>query len=127
VHQLVDDTLPKAIEDVETLLNKNRIFVERTKGIGVLTREEAVAWGVTGPMARSAGVRRDIRKDEPYLCFKDNWDGQGAPAVDFKVPVMETGDVFARYLVRLEEMKQSMHIIRQLIDQLPQGPVNVSP
>lgn len=127
VHKLVDDTLPKAIEDVETLLNKNRIFVERTKGIGVLTREEAIAWSVTGPMARSAGVRRDIRKDEPYLCFKDNWDGQGAPAVNFKVPVMETGDVFARYLVRLEEMKQSMHIIRQLIDQIPQGPVNVSP
>jgi NADH-quinone oxidoreductase subunit D len=127
VHKLVDDTLPKAIEDIETLLNKNRIFVERTKGIGVLTREEAIAWSVTGPMARSAGVRRDIRKDEPYLCFEDNWDGQGAPAVNFKVPVMETGDVFARYLVRLEEMKQSMHIIRQLIDQIPQGPVNVSP
>ena len=58
-------------------------------------------------MARASGVRRDIRKDEPYLCFADNWDGQGAPAVDFKVPVMTTGDVYARYLVRLEEMKQS--------------------
>ena len=78
-------------------------------------------------MARSAGVRRDIRKDEPYLCFKDNWDGMGAKAVEFKVPVMETGDVYARYLCRCEEIKQSLHIIRQLIDNIPQGPVNVSP
>jgi NADH-quinone oxidoreductase subunit D len=72
-------------------------------------------------------VRRDIRKDEPYLCYADNWDGQGAPAVDFKVPVMNTGDCYARYLVRLEEINQSMHIIRQLIDNIPPGPVNVSP
>ena len=78
-------------------------------------------------MARASGVRRDIRKDDPYLCFKDNWDGQGAPAVDFKVPVMTTGDVYARYLVRLEEMKQSLAIIRQLIDHIPPGAVNVSP
>jgi NADH-quinone oxidoreductase subunit D len=61
------------------------------------------------------------------LCFKDNWDGAGAKAVDFKVPIMTTGDVYARYLVRLEEMKQSMQIIRQLIDNIPGGPVNVSP
>ncbi|HEX2972019.1 MAG TPA: NADH-quinone oxidoreductase subunit D, partial [Tepidisphaeraceae bacterium] len=74
-----------------------------------------------------AGVPRDLRKDEPYLCFRDNWDGQGAPAVDFKVPIMTTGDVYARYLVRLEEMRQSAHIIKQLIDRLPSGPVDVSP
>ena len=78
--------LPKAIEDVEKLLNKNRIFIDRTKGVGTITREEAIAWSLTGPMARASGVRRDIRKDEPYLCFADNWDGQGATAVDFKVP-----------------------------------------
>ena len=65
------------MEDVEKLLNKNRIFVDRTKGVGTITREEAIAWSLTGPMARAAGVRRDIRKDEPYLCFADNWDGQG--------------------------------------------------
>jgi NADH-quinone oxidoreductase subunit D len=127
VHKFIDDALPRATEDVEKLLNKNRIFVERTRGIGTMTREEAIAWSLTGPMARASGVRRDVRKDEPYLCYADNWDGQGAPAVDFKVPVMETGDVYARYLVRLEEMKQSMHIIRQLIDRIPPGPVNVSP
>jgi NADH-quinone oxidoreductase subunit D len=109
------------------LLNKNRIFVERTKGIGILSREEAMSWSLSGPMARASGVRRDIRKDEPYLCYADNWDGQGAPAVDFKVPVMTTGDVYARYLIRLEELKQSLHIIRQLIDNIPPGPVNVSP
>src|SRR5436305_14394429 len=78
-------------------------------------------------MARASGVRRDVRKDEPYLCVQDDWDGQGAPAVQFKVPVMTTGDVYARYLVRLEEMKQSIQIIRQLIDNIPAGPVNVSP
>jgi NADH-quinone oxidoreductase subunit D len=127
VHNLIDEALPKAIEDVEKLLNKNRIFLDRTRGIGTLTREEAIAWSVTGPMARASGIARDIRKDEPYLCFADNWDGQGAAAVDFKVPIMHSGDVLARYLVRLEEMKQSIHIIRQLIDAIPSGPVNVSP
>jgi NADH-quinone oxidoreductase subunit D len=127
VHNLVDEALPPAIEDVEKLLNKNRIFIDRTQGVGAISREDAIAWSWTGPLARASGVRRDVRKDSPYLCFKDNWDGQGAPAVNFKVPVMNTGDVLARYLVRLEEMKQSMHIIRQLIDVLPKGPVNVSP
>lgn len=127
VKSFIDEAMPKASDDVEKLLNKNRIFVDRTKGVGAISRDDAVAWGLTGPMARSAGVRRDLRKDEPYLCFADNWDGRGAKAVDFKVPVMNTGDVYARYLVRLEEMKQSCHIIRQLIDNLPGGPVNVSP
>jgi NADH-quinone oxidoreductase subunit D len=127
VMKFVNEQLPPALEDVEKLLNKNRIFIDRTKGISPLTREEAIAWSLSGPMARASGVRRDIRKDEPYLCFVDNWDGAGAPAVDFKVPIMTSGDVYARYLVRLEEMKQSMHIIRQLIDILPKGPVDVSP
>ena len=127
VHNLIDDALPRAIEDVEKLLNKNRIFLDRTRGVGTLTRDEAIAWSITGPMARASGVARDIRKDEPYLCFEDNWDDQGSKAVEFKVPIMKTGDVLARYLVRLEEMKQSMHIIRQLIDRIPKGPVNVSP
>jgi NADH-quinone oxidoreductase subunit D len=112
---------------VQKLLNKNRIFVDRTKGVSPISREEAIAWSLSGPLARAAGVRRDIRKDEPYLCFADNWDGRGAKAVDFKVPVMTTGDCYARYLVRLEEIQQSLHIIRQLIDDIPGGPVNVSP
>jgi NADH-quinone oxidoreductase subunit D len=127
VHGLIDDKMPKALEDVEKLLNKNRIFIDRTRGVGQISKEEAISWGLTGPMARASGVRRDLRKDEPYLCFQENWDDQGAKAVEFKVPVMETGDVYARYLIRLEEMKQSCSIIRQLIDTLPTGPVNVSP
>lgn len=127
VKKFINENMPRATEDVEKLLNKNRIFIDRTKGVGTLTREEAIAWSLSGPMARASGVKRDIRKDEPYLCFKDNWDGAGAKAVDFKVPIMTTGDVYARYLVRLEEMKQSMQIIRQLIDNIPGGPVNVSP
>ena len=127
VKKFINESMPRAADDVEKLLNKNRIFVDRTQGIGVLKREEAVAWSMSGPMARASGVRRDIRKDEPYLCFKDNWDGQGASAVDFKVPVMSTGDVYARYLVRFEEVRQSLGIIRQFIDNIPPGPVNVSP
>ncbi len=127
VKSFIDDTAPRAMEDVEKLLNKNRIFVDRTKGVGAISREDAIAWSMTGVMARSAGVQRDVRKDEPYLCFAENWDGAGARAVDFKVPIMTTGDVYSRYLVRLEEMKQSLHIIRQLIDNIPGGPVNVSP
>ncbi|MGA2232923.1 MAG: NADH-quinone oxidoreductase subunit D [Tepidisphaeraceae bacterium] len=127
VKRFTDDAMPKAMEDVEKLLNRNRIFVDRTQGVGAMTREEALAWSFTGPLARASGIKRDIRKDQPYLCFADNWDGQGSPAVEFKVPIMTTGDVYARYLVRLEEMKQSLHIIRQLIDRIPPGPVNVSP
>jgi len=127
VKDFINEVMPRATGDVEKLLNKNRIFIDRTKGVGAVSRDDAVAWGLTGPMARSAGVKRDIRKDEPYLCFADNWDGAGAPAVDFKVPIMTGGDVYSRYLVRLEEMKQSCDIIRQLIDTIPTGPVNVSP
>jgi len=127
VKKFVNEQMPKASEDVAKLLNKNRIFVERTQGIGTYTREEAINWSLTGPLARASGVRRDIRKDEPYLCFKDNWDGQGTAAVKFQVPVMTTGDAYARYLVRLEEVRQSLDIIRQLIDNIPGGPVNVSP
>jgi NADH-quinone oxidoreductase subunit D len=127
VKKFVNEQMPPAAEDVARLLNKNRIFVDRTRGVSPITREEAIAWSLSGPLARAAGVRRDIRKDEPYLCYADNWDGQGGKAVDFKVPVMTTGDVYARYLVRLEEIQQSLHIIRQLIDDIPGGPVNVSP
>ena len=127
VKDFVNNAMPKAADDVERLLTKNRIFVDRTQGVGTLTREEAIAWSMSGPLARASGVKRDIRKDEPYLCFADNWDGQGAPAVKFQVPVMTTGDVYARYLVRLAEVRQSLDIIRQLIDNIPPGPVNVSP
>src|SRR5687768_87706 len=83
VKKFVNEQMPRAQEDVEKLLNKNRIFIDRTRGVGVMTREEAIAWSLSGPLARASGVKRDIRKDDPYLCFEDNWDGMGAKAVDF--------------------------------------------
>jgi len=124
VKRFLDHDLPGAIADLERLLNKNRIFIDRTAGIGAITAEEAIAWSVSGPVARAAGVRRDVRKDEPYLCYADDWDGQGAKAVEFQVPIMYEGDVYCRFRVRLEEMKQAVEIIRQLIDRIPDGPVN---
>jgi len=124
VKKFIHEQLPPAIGDIEGLLNKNRIFRDRTEGVGAIGRDDAIAWSLSGPVARSAGVKRDLRKDEPYLCYADNWDGQGAEAVKFTVPIATTGDVFARYLVRLEEMKQSVKIIEQLIDRIPTGPIN---
>ncbi len=124
VKTFVDELLPRAMDDIETLLNTNRIFMERTQGVGAVTREQAIAWSLSGPIARASGVARDLRKDEPYLCYADDWDGHGAEAVSFKVPVMEEGDTYARYLVRLFEMRQSAEIVRQLIDRIPEGDVN---
>ncbi len=118
---------PKALADVEALLTRNRIFVERTKGVGYIGLDEAIDWGLTGPLARASGVRRDLRKDEPYLCYADNWDGQGASPVDFKVVITTGGDVYSRYLVRLEEIRQSLRIVEQLIDNVPEGPIDVLP
>ena len=127
VRNFIDVRMPKAIGDIETLLNTNRIFIDRVEGIGTISKEDATAWSLTGPLARSSGVTRDIRKDDPYLCFCDNWDGQGATPVDFSVAIATTGDCLARYHVRLEEMKQSCHIINQLIDNIPSGPLNALP
>lgn len=109
-------TFPKAQADVCRLLNRNRIFVDRTKGIGVLSKEEAINRSATGPIARASGVVRDLRKDEPYLAYKD---------FDFQVICATAGDCYARYLVRMEEMQQSLRIIQQAIENLPSGPVNV--
>ncbi|MBL9140452.1 MAG: NADH-quinone oxidoreductase subunit D, partial [Phycisphaerae bacterium] len=89
-----------------------------------ISAKDAIAWGLTGPMARASGVRRDLRKDEPQLAYADNWDGQGASAPEFDVIIAQTGDCFARYLVRVEEIKQSARIINHLIDRIPGGPMN---
>ena len=124
VTNFIRDQLPPAVDDMEGLLNRNRIFRDRTEGIGVVTQEEAINWSLSGPLARASNVKRDVRKDTPYLCYKDNWDGQGSRAVDFKVPLATTGDVLGRFLVRVEEIKQSIHIIEQLIDHIPGGPMN---
>ena len=125
VLDFVRNKVPPAIRDVEVLLLRNRIFVERTKGIGMISHDDAVNWSLTGPLARASGVKRDLRKDEPYLCYADNWDGKGAPAVDFKVPVAHGGDVYARFLVRLEEIRQACKIIEQVVAMMPEGPINV--
>lgn len=124
VKSLINERLPNAMKDLETLLNRNRIFTDRLHGVGVISTEDAIAWGLTGPVARASGVKRDVRKNEPFLCFADNWDGQGAEAVKFTVPVSQDGDSLSRYLVRMEELRQSRDIINQLIDNIPGGPVD---
>jgi NADH-quinone oxidoreductase subunit D len=107
---------PKTHADICRLLNRNRIFMDRTKGIGVLSKDEAINLSCTGPLARASGVVRDVRKDDPYLAYKD---------LDFKVVCATAGDSYARYLVRMEEMLESLKIIHQAIENLPSGPVNV--
>ena len=124
VKDFTHDDLPRALEDVEALVLRNRIFMDRAVGIGTISAEDAIAWSLSGPLARSAGVRRDLRKDEPYLCYQDNWDGQGAPAVEFKVPIAREGDVYARFCVRIAEIRESIKIIDQLIDDIPGGPMD---
>ncbi len=124
VKKLIHDEVKNALTDLENLVKRNRIFLDRTRGIGTLTKEEAIAWSLSGPMARASGVRRDLRKDEPYLCYADNWDGQGAEAVKFQVVTCDEGDVYARFIVRVEEIKQSVKIIEQLIDKIPGGPID---
>ena len=127
VRDFIDVRMAKAVKDIETLLNRNRIFMDRLQGVGTLSKDDATAWSLTGPIARASGVKRDLRKDEPYLCYKDNWDGQGAEAVKFSVPIATDGDSYCRYLVRVEELKQSIKIIDQLIDNIPGGPMDANP
>ena len=107
---------PKVHSDICRLLNRNRIFVERTKGIGVLSKEAAINCSATGPIARASGVTRDLRKDEPYLAYAD---------FDFNVICSTAGDCFHRYLVRMDEMLESLKIVGQALENLPAGPVNV--
>ena len=124
VKDFIHNDLPTALSDLEKLVLRNRIFLDRTMNVGVISKEDAVACSLSGPLARASGVKRDLRKDEPYLCYADNWDGQGAEAVQFKVPIAEAGDVYARFVVRLAEIRESIKIIDQLIDRIPPGPTN---
>jgi NADH-quinone oxidoreductase subunit D len=111
------EEMPKRIDDYETLLNDNPIWLERNVGVGVLSAEDALALGVTGPMLRSAGVAADLRKDMPYC---------GYETYDFEVPVRTEADAYARYEVRLAEMRESMKIVRQCVDRLEEpGPVMI--
>jgi NADH-quinone oxidoreductase subunit D len=107
-------TFPSRLEEYENLLTKNPIWLKRTVGVGKLTADEAIAWGVSGPSLRGSGVDWDIRKKQPYSSYDK---------FDFKVPTRPEGDVYARYLVRLEEMRQSLRIVQQTMEGLPEGPI----
>lgn len=104
------------IADCDQLLSKNRIFIDRMSGVGVLSKEDAISYGVTGPLLRASGVAYDVRKTDPYL-FYDR--------VEFDVPTGTEGDNYDRFSVRFEEIKQSMRIIEQALEQIPSGPVRV--
>jgi len=101
------------VYEYERLLTKNRIWMNRTKGVGVINRADAVSLGLSGPSARASGVDWDIRRDEPYEAYDE---------LEFDVPVRTEGDVYARYLCRIDEMRQSSRMLRQLIEGLPEGP-----
>ena len=111
------ERFPKVLADLEGLLTENRIFKQRTVDIGVMTQEEAIAWGYSGPMLRASGVPWDLRRAQPYDVYDQ---------LDFDVPVGTTGDCYARYLVRMEEMRQSCRIMRQCLEQMPEGPVKTT-
>jgi len=104
----------KIINDIEGLLDENRIFKQRTVDIGVVSKKEALDWGFTGPMLRGSGVAWDLRKHEPYAIYDK---------VDFDIPIGKNGDCYDRYLIRMEEMKQSLKIINQVLDKMPKGDV----
>lgn len=108
------EEFPKRIEEYETLIDQNRIWLKRTKGIGVISADEAINWGLTGPMIRGSGVPYDVRKFAPY----DAYD-----KVEFDIPTGKNGDVYDRYRVRMEELRQSNRIIKQCIEKLPKGPI----
>jgi NADH-quinone oxidoreductase subunit D len=104
---------PARIDEYEGLLTNNPIFVDRTKGIGKLSVADGLAWGITGPSLRGSGIAYDLRKEEPY---------SGYEQYEFDIPTSDGGDVYARYLVRMEEMRQSLRIVKQALDKLPSGP-----
>lgn len=106
----------KTLDEVDNLLQTNKIFVDRLKDVGVISREDAIAYGLTGANLRASGVERDLRKVAPYL---------GYEKYEFDVPVGEVGDCYDRYTVRMVEMRESIRIIRQVIATMPEGPINV--
>ncbi|MEZ5302131.1 MAG: NADH dehydrogenase (quinone) subunit D [Verrucomicrobiales bacterium] len=115
VEQFLDELEPQ-VEEIDKLLTRNKIFIDRTKDVGVITKEDAIAYGLTGPNLRACGVDYDLRKAHPYLDY-DRYD--------FEVPIGTEGDCYDRYLVRMEELRQSIRIVRQVIEHMPDGPINV--
>jgi len=113
VKRFLDFVAPK-IDEYEELLTTNRIWVERTTKVGVISAKEAIALGVTGPVLRASGVKWDLRKAQPYAAYKE---------FDFEIPTGQNGDTYDRYLVRMAEMRQSMRILRQAVEGIPEGPI----
>ena len=113
VLKFCDYFMPK-IDEYEQLLTKNRIWLNRTKGVGMLTAEDAIALGVSGPVLRGSGVKWDIRRFQPYEAYDK---------VEFEIPIGEHGDTYDRYIVRIQEMRQAVRIIRQCVDRLAPGPI----
>ena len=111
------ETFPKRLDEIETVLTENRIWKQRTVDIGVVTPEQAMDWGFSGPMLRGSGVAWDLRKAQPY----DIYD-----RIEFDIPIGKNGDCYDRYLLRMEEMRQSLRIIRQCLDDMPQGPIKTA-
>jgi NADH-quinone oxidoreductase subunit D len=111
------DQLEPVIDEIDKLLSRNRIFIDRTQDIGVISKADAIGYGLTGPNLRGSGVEHDLRKAHPYLDY-DKYE--------FDVPVGTKGDCYDRYLVRMEEMRQSVRILRQVLATLPEGPINVA-
>lgn len=107
------DKFPKKLDEYETLLKKNRIWLKRQVGIGYVSREDAIALGLTGPVARGSGIDKDIRRDEPYEAYDE---------VEINVPLQTGCDAYSRWLIRMEEMRESVNILRQLIAKIPDGP-----
>ncbi len=116
VHAFIDK-VGDVVDEIERMLSHNRIFCDRTKGVGLLSKEDALLYGVTGPVLRASGVAYDVRRVRPYLDYAE---------VDFEVPTQTDGDVYARYKQRIEEIRESIKIVEQLIDTLPEGPVNTT-
>jgi NADH-quinone oxidoreductase subunit D len=110
------DDFPVQLNEVDKLLTRNRIWMGRTRDIGVISKEDAIAYGLTGPNVRGSGIDYDVRKANPYLDYQK---------YDFDIPIGSVGDAYDRYLVRLEEMLQSVNILRQVVDKLPSGPITV--
>ena len=108
--------LPPVIDELDALLSKNRIFIDRTQGLGTISKEDAISFGLSGPNLRGSGVDFDIRKAHPYLGYEQ---------YEFDIPIGVTGDCYDRYLVRMEEMRQSVRILNQVLAKLPDGPINV--
>ena len=111
------EELPKFLADLETLLTDNRVFKQRTVDIGIVSKDQALNWGFVGPMLRASGVVWDLRKNQPYDSYED---------FDFDIPVGKTGDCYARYLVRMAEIYESLKIMKQAIEKMPDGPSRVN-